>query len=91
MFVKYAKAFVVLPGGFGTMDEFFEAVTLIQTRRISPFPVILIGKEYWQTLLGWMKNHMLKQGRIDRKDLDIFNITDDPDKVVEIIKNFYSR
>jgi uncharacterized protein (TIGR00730 family) len=91
MFVKYAKAFVVLPGGFGTMDEFFEAITLIQTRRIAPFPVILVGKEYWQGLIGWLNSHMLKQNRIDKKDLDIFKITDDPDKVVEIIRNFYSR
>ncbi len=91
MFVKYAKAFVVLPGGFGTMDEFFEAVTLIQTQRITPFPVVLIGKEYWGSLVDWMKEWMLKRKRIDDKDLDIFKIIDNPNEVVDLIKEFYRK
>ena len=91
MFAKYAKAFVIFPGGFGTMDEFFESVTLIQTRRINKFPVVLVGKEYWKGLLDWMNNAMLRKNHIDKSDLDIFNIVDTPGKVLKIIKNFYSN
>ncbi|NQT90310.1 MAG: TIGR00730 family Rossman fold protein [Candidatus Omnitrophica bacterium] len=91
MFDKYAKAFIVLPGGFGTLDEFFEAVTLIQTCRIRPLPVILVGKEYWQGLIGWMKKHMLKKSLIDKKDLDIYVVTDSPKEVINIIEDFYQR
>jgi len=91
MFVKYAKAFVVVPGGFGTMDEFFESITLIQTERIRPFPVILIGKEYWQGMMDWMKEHMLKKDLVRKKDLNIFKITDSPDEVLKIIKDFYKK
>lgn len=91
MFVKYAKAFVALPGGFGTMDEFFESITLIQSGRISPFPVILIGREYWEGLKNWMREQMLKRGRVDREDLDIFKVTDNPDEVIAIIKEFYRK
>jgi len=91
MFVKYAKAFVVVPGGFGTMDEFFESITLIQTERIRPFPVILIGKEYWQGIMDWMKEHMLKKDLVRKKDLNIFKITDSPDEVLKIIKDFYKK
>ena len=91
MFIKYAKAFVVVPGGYGTMDEFFEAITLIQTLRIRSFPVILIGKEYWKGLIGWMKEQMLKNKLISKKDLNIFQITDSPDEVIRIIKAFYKK
>ena len=91
MFVKYAKAFVVVPGGFGTMDEFFESITLIQTRRIKPFPVILIGKEYWEGLIDWMKKRMLTSSLITKKDLNIFRVADSPDEVLSIIKNFYKK
>ena len=92
MFVKYAKAFVVMPGGFGTMDEFFESITLIQTQRIEPFPVILIGKEYWDGLIVWMKESMLKKrGLISKSDLNFFKVTDDPDEVLRIIKKFYKK
>ncbi|MFC1807608.1 TIGR00730 family Rossman fold protein [Candidatus Omnitrophota bacterium] len=91
MFVKYAKAFVVLPGGFGTMDEFFEAITLVQTQRLESFPVILVGKEYWKGLIDWIKDKMLKDKRISAKDLDIFHLTDSPDKVLQIIKDFYKK
>jgi uncharacterized protein (TIGR00730 family) len=88
MFVKYAMAYVILPGGFGTMDEFFEALTLIQTRHIKSFPVILMGSEYWKGLVGWLKNVMLKEKMIDKEDLDIFQIIDDPDDVIRYIQKF---
>jgi len=91
MFAKYAKAFVIFPGGFGTMDEFFEAITLIQTQRIEGFPVVLVGSEYWKGLVEWMRRSMLKQGRISESDLDIFYIADEPAEVLRIIKGFYSK
>ena len=88
MFVKYAMAYVILPGGFGTMDEFFEALTLIQTRHIKGFPVILMGSEYWKGLVSWLKNTMLKEKLADKEDVDIFQIIDDPDDVVRYIQKF---
>jgi len=88
MFVKYAMAYVILPGGFGTMDELFEALTLIQTRRIKGFPVILMGSEYWRGLINWLKNTMLKEDMILPADLDLFQVIDDPDEVVKHIKKF---
>ena len=91
MFVKYAKAFVIFPGGFGTMDEFFESITLIQTKRIKRFPVVLVGTEYWQDLIKWMKSSMLKKDRIDEEDLGIFRIADTPKEILKIIKDFYSK
>ncbi len=91
MFVKYAKAFVIFPGGFGTMDEFFESVTLIQTKRIEKFPVILVGTKYWQSLVDWMKEAMLKNDRIVKKDLALFQIVDTPGEVLKNIKVFYSN
>ncbi|MBK8623767.1 MAG: TIGR00730 family Rossman fold protein [Saprospiraceae bacterium] len=90
MFVKYAQAFVVLPGGFGTMDELFEVLTLIQTKKINKVPVILVGTEYWTGLKDWIQNVMLEQaGNIVEKDLDLLPITDDPNEVVSIITRFY--
>jgi hypothetical protein len=86
LFVKYAVAYVILPGGFGTMDEFFEAVTLIQTKKIKPFPVILVGTDYWKGLLDWIRGTVLKQGIISPDDLDILHLTDDPDDIVKTIK-----
>jgi len=86
MLVKYALAYVVMPGGFGTMDELFEAVTLIQTQRIKPFPVILVDTEYWGGLLKWIKTTLLKEKRIAPKDLEIFTLLDDPQEVVDTIK-----
>jgi hypothetical protein len=86
MFVKYAVAYVILPGGFGTMDELFESVTLIQTHKIKPFPVILIGSNYWKGLLDWMKEVVLKEGRISPEDLDILQLIDEPEEVVRTIK-----
>ncbi len=91
MFVKYAAGFIVLPGGFGTLDEFFEAVTLIQTMKIHPFPVVLMGTSYWKGLLEWINSSMLAEGMIAKKDLLIFSVTDDPHEAVEIIKKFYKK
>lgn len=92
MFVKYAQGFVVMPGGFGTMDEFFEAVTLIQTKKINEFPVVLFGKSYWQGLIDWFRNTMLEiEHNIDREDLDIFFLTDDISEAVSHIDNFYTK
>jgi uncharacterized protein (TIGR00730 family) len=88
MFVKYAVAYVILPGGFGTMDELFEALTLIQTRRIKSFPVILMGSEYWGGLLDWLKKTMLTDGKISPADLDLLQIIDDPEQVVKYIKKY---
>ncbi|HSX13024.1 MAG TPA: TIGR00730 family Rossman fold protein [Chlamydiales bacterium] len=81
MLVRYAKAFVVLPGGFGTLDELFEAITLIQTKKIKPFPVYLVGKEYWKGLLDWIKNTILFHKNIKPEDLDLLILTDDPDEI----------
>ena len=91
MFVKYSKAYVMLPGGFGTIDEFAEVIALIQTERISPFPVILVGKEYWEGLISWMKESLVKAGRIGSKDLEIFRVVDKPGEVVPAIKGFYAK
>jgi uncharacterized protein (TIGR00730 family) len=91
MFVKYAQGFIVFPGGFGTLDEFFEAMTLIQTRKILQFPVVLIGKDYWKGLIDWMKNTMVKEGTISESDLDLFTVTDDHLEAVDIINDYYER
>ncbi|MHB8771469.1 MAG: LOG family protein [Syntrophales bacterium] len=88
MFVKYAMAYVIMPGGFGTLDELFEALTLIQTKRIKPFPVILMGSEYWQGLVDWLKKTMLGTKNISPEDLDSFQIIDDPAEVVRHIQKF---
>lgn len=91
MFVKHATAFIILPGGFGTLDEFFEALTLIQTERIKQFPIIVVGKDYWKGLFDWMRDHMLKSKLIDEKDMHIFKLMDDPRKIVQEIKDFYEE
>lgn len=88
MFVKYAMAYVILPGGFGTMDELFEALTLIQTKRIRGFPVVLMGSDYWGGLMDWMKETMLREGKISEKDLDLIQVLDEPDQVVRHIQKF---
>ena len=82
MFVKYATAFIIMPGGFGTIDELFESITLIQTKKINEFPVILVGTEYWQGLLDWLKKEMLGRGYIDASDLDLFLTADTADEAV---------
>ncbi|MEV6597165.1 TIGR00730 family Rossman fold protein [Actinoplanes sp. NPDC051346] len=85
MFVKYAQAFVVLPGGFGTLDELFEAITLVQTRKVTRFPVILMGVEYWSGLLDWIKHRLLVDGKVSQQDLDLILVTDDVAEAVAMI------
>lgn len=86
MFVKYAVAYIILPGGFGTMDELFESVTLIQTHKIKPFPVILVGSNYWKGLLGWIREVVLKEGKISAEDLTILQVMDEPEEIIRLIK-----
>lgn len=88
MFVKYAVAYVILPGGFGTMDELFEALTLIQTKRIKSFPVILMGSEYWKGLFDWLRETMLRDKKISLDDLERFQMIDDPDEAVKHIQKY---
>jgi len=85
MFVKYAQAFVVFPGGFGTFDELFEALTLVQTGKVTSFPVVLMGTAYWGPLLAWLRDTVLVEGKISAKDLELVHVTDDPDEAVSII------
>ena len=87
MFVKYSIAFVILPGGFGTLDELFEAITLIQTRKIKPFPVILVGKAYWKGLLDWIGDTLLKEKMIAAEDLDILRTVDTPEEVLQWVQD----
>ena len=92
MFMKYAQGFIVLPGGFGTFDELFEAMTLIQTKKIGRFPIILVGKKYWSGLLEWIKEQMLEEEKtISAEDLNLFVIVDTADEAVDSIVKFYSR
>ena len=86
MFIKYAQAYIGMPGGFGTLDEIFEALTLIQTKRIKPFPVILVGTDYWKSLWDWMKSTLLGRRLISPEDIELVTIVDDPDEVVRIIR-----
>jgi len=91
MFVKYAQAFVFMPGGFGTLDELFEVITLIQTKKINPVPVFLIGSEYWNKMLNWSKDSLLQDGYIALEDLELLQITDDIDTVVDKIEQYYNE
>jgi uncharacterized protein (TIGR00730 family) len=92
MFVKYAQGFVAMPGGFGTLDELFEAITLIQTHKIGKFPIVLVGSEFWNGMLDWIKKVLLEQqGNISESDLDLFHIVDTAEEVVEIINTFYNK
>jgi hypothetical protein len=86
MFVKYAMAYIIMPGGMGTLDELFEAVTLIQTKRIRPFPLILMGSEYWNGLIDWIRERLLADGMISPEDMDILQIIDEPEEVVKAVK-----
>ncbi|UCE20644.1 MAG: TIGR00730 family Rossman fold protein [Gemmatimonadota bacterium] len=88
MFVKYAQAFIIMPGGFGTLDEFFESITLIQTLKILPFPVILFDSQFWAGLIDWIKEKLLAEDKISQSDNELFHIVDDVEKVVEIITSF---
>ena len=85
MFVKYSVAFLIFPGGFGTMDELFESLTLVQTQKIEHFPVVLFGSDYWAGLLEWMRSSMLKEGCISEEDLRIYTVTDDPDEAARVV------
>ncbi|WP_047245535.1 LOG family protein [Maribacter thermophilus] len=89
MFVKYSQGFVVMPGGFGTLDELFEAITLIQTHKIGKFPIILVGSDFWSGLFDWIKDTMLSFGNISAEDLDLIKIVDTEEEVVNIIDSFY--
>ncbi|HEX9826764.1 MAG TPA: TIGR00730 family Rossman fold protein [Flavobacteriaceae bacterium] len=92
MFVKYSQGFVVMPGGFGTLDEMFEAMTLIQTKKIEKFPIILVGSEFWEGLFDWIKSTLLnKFNNISPKDLDLFHIVDSPEEVLLILDDFYKE
>ena len=89
MFIKYGMAYVIFPGGFGTMDELFEALTLVQTRKIESFPVILFGTDYWKGLIDWMKNTLVPEGTISREDFALFSIVDSPMEVCELLREHY--
>lgn len=92
MFVKYAQGFVAMPGGFGTLDELFEAITLIQTEKIGKFPIILVGSDFWTGIIDWVKDTLLeKYANVSKKDLDLFTIVDEADEVVDIINTFYKK
>ncbi|PWG80137.1 LOG family protein [Pararcticibacter amylolyticus] len=91
MFMKYSQGFIVLPGGFGTMDEMFEAITLIQTGKIARFPIVLVGREYWGGLLDWVENHMLDARNISEEDLNLYRVVDTAEEAVEHIFRFYNK
>lgn len=91
MFVKYSQGFVVMPGGFGTLDELFEAITLIQTNKIGRFPIVLVGEAFWSGLIDWVKGTMLKFGNISNTDLDLISIVESPTDAVRVIDEFYSK
>lgn len=92
MFMKYSQGFIILPGGFGTLDELFEAITLIQTKKIGKFPIILIGKNYWEGLFDWVKKQLLEaENNISPEDLDLFKLVETADEAVQIIDEFYKK
>ncbi|RLD22090.1 MAG: TIGR00730 family Rossman fold protein [Bacteroidetes bacterium] len=91
MFVKYSQGFIVMPGGFGTLDEMFEAVTLIQTKKIGAFPIVLVGKDYWHGLFEWIKDVLIKEKNINEEDLDLIRLVDTPTEAVAVIDDFYSQ
>ena len=91
MFMKYSQGFIVLPGGFGTMDELFEAMTLIQTKKIGKFPIVLVGKDYWSGMVTWIKATLLKENNINSEDLDLFTIVDTAEESVQQIDKFYAK
>ncbi|MGA7615193.1 MAG: TIGR00730 family Rossman fold protein [Thermoanaerobaculia bacterium] len=91
MFVKYSEAFIAFPGGFGTLDELFDALTLIQTQKISDFPVILFGVDYWSGLIGWLRDTVLAAGNIVSQDVDSIHVVDDPDEVANIVSDYHRQ
>ena len=90
MFVKYAQGFIVMPGGFGTMDELFEVLTLIQTNKITPVPIVLFGTEFWGGMIDWLKNSLIRSGKISEEDMDLFLVTDDVEELIAHINEYYS-
>jgi len=91
MFVKYASAFVLVPGGFGTLDEFSEVITLIQTKKIDPIPVVLMDSDYWAGLIKWMQTRLVREGKINPADMNIFHISDDEDEAIQFILDWYEK
>lgn len=91
MFMRYAQGYIAFPGGFGTLDELSEAITLIQTNKLISFPIIMVGKEYWEPLNDWFKNSLLKEGMVSESDFDIFHIVDTVEEAVAIIEEFYNK
>ncbi len=91
MFIKYAQGFIALPGGFGTMDELFESLTLIQTRKIAKFPIVLVGKEYWEGIYTWMQKVLVEEKYVHAEDLKLFTIVDTADEALVVIDTFYSK
>jgi uncharacterized protein (TIGR00730 family) len=91
MFMKYSQGFIVMPGGFGTLDEFFESITLIQTQKIGHFPIVLVVKEYWQGLIDWIKNQLLANNNIGVEDMNMFILVDTAEEAVQHIENFYNK
>ncbi len=91
MFVKYSQGFVVMPGGFGTMDELFEAITLIQTKKIGKFPIVLVGRKFWSGLMDWIKTTLIEEGNISSKDLELISIVDTEEEVLDVINTFYKK
>lgn len=91
MFVKYSQGFVVMPGGFGTMDELFEAITLIQTKKIGRFPIVLVGKKFWEGIMDWIKSTLLEEGNISEDDLNLFRLVDTADETVDHFNKFYEK
>ena len=91
MFVKYSQGFIVMPGGFGTLDELFEAITLIQTKKIGRFPIVLVGSSFWGGLLDWIKNTLLEKGNISETDLKLFRVVDTADEAIEHLNKFYGK
>jgi len=91
MFIRYSQGFVVMPGGFGTLDELFEAITLIQTKKIGRFPIVLVGSSFWGGLLDWIKKTLLEQGNISETDLKLFRVVDTADEAIEHLNKFYGK
>jgi hypothetical protein len=91
MLMKYSQGFIVLPGGFGTLDELFEAITLTQTKKVTPYPIVLVGVDYWGGLVDWIKAKMLEEGNIAESDLDLFHLVDTAEEAMSVIEAFYSN
>ena len=91
MFMKYSQGFIVMPGGFGTLDELFEALTLIQTKKIARFPIVMVGNEFWSGMIDWIKNTLLKEKKINKEDLNLFHVVDSADDALAVIDKFYQK